>query len=586
MEAYEKLKLLLSKNLGYIGKFTEYLMNENITYNELETLYKKLLYLKERNKDLNISDLKYEKVLDKIQDIENDISIKSLVNQFPSEQKQIASSILKDELGYGDYYTDFKYNYNILLKASKKENTRAFVSKISRYKDAKSLINALIVFAKDSQNDRESVIKLISTLKSEILFQNDNVIVVKVDSQEDVQKMGSDTSWCIVSSLSQWKKYTKGRYQFILYDYEVGEYDPKFKIGFTVNKDYGIYAAHDILDSSCIPYLRDKLKENNISLEKIFVREKNVIDLDKINSKATQEYITSIVEECDTEMIIPLVNKIISLAKPDSFKSKVIKLLMDRYFANKTFLLPKDYNDINPELIEYYDDNKKTIIDGQVNTNLNEEVFLEGMKIWKNQDYDYFVASSILPSRWHEEYSDDTIRKISDKLNEVYKDDKVKYRGKKEDKGIKFVKQFEASILGLNAYLGRIKETPDYQKLIEADNYCYDSYQEYLKLPIDLNNDRHLTDDKVQYVIKKDYPDTYVYISSRDRGLGLYTKLINHLGDHIIKFEIDKKTLKDKIVGWDKKDERLVNILKQFKTTKLKVGDEITDGNITVKIIG
>lgn len=32
MAAFDKLKKLLSKNLGYIGKFTEYLLHENIKY--------------------------------------------------------------------------------------------------------------------------------------------------------------------------------------------------------------------------------------------------------------------------------------------------------------------------------------------------------------------------------------------------------------------------------------------------------------------------------------------------------------------------------------------------------------------------
>ena len=36
MAAFDKLKVLLSKNLGYIGKFTEYLMDENVAYEDLE----------------------------------------------------------------------------------------------------------------------------------------------------------------------------------------------------------------------------------------------------------------------------------------------------------------------------------------------------------------------------------------------------------------------------------------------------------------------------------------------------------------------------------------------------------------------
>lgn len=45
MEAFDKLKQLLKSNLGYIGKFTEYLINENIPYTELEELYKNLIDL-------------------------------------------------------------------------------------------------------------------------------------------------------------------------------------------------------------------------------------------------------------------------------------------------------------------------------------------------------------------------------------------------------------------------------------------------------------------------------------------------------------------------------------------------------------
>lgn len=41
MKAYEKIKDLLQKNLGYIGKFTEYLFHENIGFKELEEYNKK-----------------------------------------------------------------------------------------------------------------------------------------------------------------------------------------------------------------------------------------------------------------------------------------------------------------------------------------------------------------------------------------------------------------------------------------------------------------------------------------------------------------------------------------------------------------
>jgi hypothetical protein len=141
MEGFDKLKNLLSKNLGYIGKFTEYLMNENIPFSDLELLYKDLLDLKNKQKNLDISSLKYEQVIDKIQETRNDLSVNSLIQRFPSEQKAFAKELLKDLTIHGS-------NYNIFLKASKKENVDALVSKISRYKTSKDLLNALKLFIK------------------------------------------------------------------------------------------------------------------------------------------------------------------------------------------------------------------------------------------------------------------------------------------------------------------------------------------------------------------------------------------------------------------------------------------------------
>jgi hypothetical protein len=126
MEGFDKLKEILAKNLGYIGKFTEYLMNENIPVQDLEVLYKDLLDLKTKQKNLDITNLKYEEVVDKVQDIRNDLSVNSLIQQFPSDQKAFAKELIKS-------------NYNILLQASKKENISALVSKISRYKTKEEL---------------------------------------------------------------------------------------------------------------------------------------------------------------------------------------------------------------------------------------------------------------------------------------------------------------------------------------------------------------------------------------------------------------------------------------------------------------
>lgn len=261
MEAYEKLKTLLSSNIGYIGKFTEYLMHENIPYSELESLYKKLLDLKSKNVNVNIQDLSYEKLLDKIEVDENTISINRLINQFPSEQKKLAKSLLdRDE--HGEYNYD-KY-FNIFLKASKKSNLEFLISKISRYKTKNDLKNALSIFCKDSKNDKESIKNTLKDMKSDIVYEDENTLIVHVDNIEDIKILGSDSSWCILQK-SQWDSYTKGRKQFILFDYTKELYDPLFKVGFTLNLDGTIHAAHDLLDKSYDKaYLKQILDGKNI----------------------------------------------------------------------------------------------------------------------------------------------------------------------------------------------------------------------------------------------------------------------------------------------------------------------------------
>ena len=150
MEAFDKLKELLKKNLGYIGKFTEYLMNENIPYESLEELYKQLIELKSKGQTLDISQLKYENALDKIQEIKNESSVRNLINQFPSEQKTIARQL-----------SSTKDGFNLLLKVSKQSDLTAFITKISRYKTSNDLRSALTIFSKERFNQREEVKKYV-----------------------------------------------------------------------------------------------------------------------------------------------------------------------------------------------------------------------------------------------------------------------------------------------------------------------------------------------------------------------------------------------------------------------------------------
>ncbi len=224
MEAFDKLKDLLKNNLGYIGKFTEYLMDENIPYNELESLYKDLIRVKGKGRSIDLSDLNYEKALDEIIRTDDDLFVKSVINKFPSDQKKMINDIIFSQ-GIG------------IIKRLKEKDLTPLISKISRYKNKEDLTTALKIFSKDSDNGRDSVLNYASKSEScSVSFSNENILIIRVQKIEDLKKLGSDTSWCILHD-SMWNSYTKNRYQFILFDYTKDELNKDtVRVDYDVNK--------------------------------------------------------------------------------------------------------------------------------------------------------------------------------------------------------------------------------------------------------------------------------------------------------------------------------------------------------------
>jgi hypothetical protein len=348
MEGFDKLKSLLSKNLGYIGKFTDYLMNENIPYSDLEILYNDLIALKNKQKNIDISNLKYEELIDKIQEINNDLSVNGLINKFPSAQKLLAKDLISSD-------------YNLLLQTSKKENIDAFIAKISRYKTKEQLKTALSLFGKESINDKAEIKKYVdSSDSSHILVDNGNIMIVKIDKIEDVKKLGSDTSWCILGNAS-WKSYTTNRYQYILYDFTKDSLDAEFKIGFTLNKDLTIHSAHDILDRDAKPLLNKIIHDNDIKYSSLINKseksEKSVTTemISAINSRTPISTLKSYSESVSRELLPTLLSKIIDfLPKRDGkysditpARSELFRILLNSYFIDHEFVTKEDLSKLD-----------------------------------------------------------------------------------------------------------------------------------------------------------------------------------------------------------------------------------------------
>lgn len=618
MAAFDKLKVLLSKNLGYIGKFTEYLMDENVAYEDLEELYKKINDLKSRNTTIDISKLSYEKSLDKIISVNNDLSVNGLISKFPSEQKKIAKVLINN-----------KTNYNIFLKVSNKEDLQTFLSKVSRYKDSDSLLSAMKVFSKDPKNSKEQVKELVNDIKSDIIFENDNILVVKVDSLSDINVLGSDTSWCILGS-GQWNSYTKGRLQYILYDYTKDEFDPTFKIGFTLEKSGAIYAAHNILDGSASNELRRVLEENSLTTIKLLpeVKKFDMADIDNINSRTTTESLKLLIENLTIENkkeISKLIVKLFDVfgyrratkngvvnKSLNSAKVVILKSLINKYFYGSKLITEEDCNKVDLRLMKYMLEHELWT-NSMVNPNifrssLSPDAIDAGLDIWSDQvlvdfannlyisnflasssaNYNYIDFTKPIPNERFTKTKEVTT-KLSDRFNKIYNENTVNFINDSHKS------RFGYRVLFLNYILGRPNSCPDKDKLLKfvpvEDKI---NYPGLFSKSIDLSEGiiRFGQFNKyfpVNLVEKKDYPVTKVYFDNHGL-LNIIPNLLKHLDGYELMLNITRENLKNIMTSGtsyesklDEYGKKVFDLLKKFPKRVYK-DSHVVEGKLKIVV--
>ena len=586
MEGYEKLKTLLAKNLGYIGKFTEYLFNENIPYDSLVELYNMLLELKSRGQAINISELKYEKVLDTIEKTKNELSVRTLINQFPSDQKNLARELVKKNAS----------NFQLLLKASKIEDISAFISKISRYKSESELKTALQLFSRNRMNSKEKVLEYINNSKSsKVTLDKGELLIIHVGAFDDMKVLGSDSSWCILGQ-HMWNTYTKDRFQFIMYDYSLSEFETKFKIGFTLNSNGTIHAAHDILDSGARDYLVGKLIENDISLTSLIPKNELVeVPVNTINSRTTITNLKLWSKNCKLEQIPQFITKVMSYGGfASASKRDILNKLFDRFFLNKTFILESDLKsavsgaswdsktqvdvilkniDVIPILrSKFIDTNKFT-----TPRNVSEEFIRKKLEIIKDDiiardiNIHQFLGSVYNLTNFRFTIINESLLKtISDKLNKIY-----------ESGGIEFKTDFYEIMAVFNAMLNRTNLNSEIEKYI-TDRTKKRWYM-LLNLPIDI--DKGISDFTVYSVklIEKKQPENRIYLSYQ--YVRIAEEITKHLKDFNLTFKISIEDVKKILRKRDSFAEctTVLNLLGKFPRS-LSRGLSVEEGKIKVVI--
>lgn len=588
MESFEKLKNLLSKNVGYIGKFTDYLMYENIAYENLEQLYKQLIDLKSKNINLDINKLKYENVIDEIQKSYERVSINSLISKFPAIQKEFIKKLLNNST-----------NYNIVLKVSKKDNLENFISKISRYKTEIELENAMKIFSKDSINNREEIIKILDELESKIVIQNDNIMIIRVTTFNDIKILAPDSSWCILKQ-NMWSTYTTGRYQFIVLSFNKEEFDPNFKIGLTLNRDGTIHACHDLLDKSASIVLTEILNENNIKTYDLIANEVKPIEIDKINLRTSYVNLKTIATTCgikDADKLLKRLFDVFAIGKPKpnnltENKKDVIISVIRKIFINKInlndFITEKDVKEVDERLLNFINNNysympnsfnRCYIQKDKANFYVNDNALIKGLDIWSDKliadninhiRYDDFIKTNNDFTKPIEDKSllkdKNIIIKLSDRLNEIYtNNNKLISESNKNN--------FAIRMLFLNCILNRKEKCPDHN-IIKIPYYMIvypGLFSKEVSPDTGLNftsyNNKVMGNYPINLIEKKDYNDA-IFTFNFSFNFSLVDKmmeLIKHLDGYKLNIKLSKQSI-IYIKNMKSSDKMILDIINMFET--------------------
>ena len=184
--------------------------------------------------------------------------INDVINMFNTAQKKILKARVA-EFTEKDKETMSKF---YRLSETKKIN---FVRKMSTIEDYDEIMRQMrhmtsihFDWNKDSFMD---FISNVENMKYETIYDNGDVVLIKVDDYETVKNLAKTTNWCISKNKTYWNNYVEHRSestQYMVFDFSKKEDDLLSIIGFTTEYNRGITHAHDFTNN-------DIMKPNNSS---------------------------------------------------------------------------------------------------------------------------------------------------------------------------------------------------------------------------------------------------------------------------------------------------------------------------------
>lgn len=299
-----KIKEMVRDNPNWTFLFTKFYFEDEIPFEELQTLYNRLREFRQNLNELPMAPERYatiepdekdqrtgyERLSDGVTQIGLNRIAKKFVDKLPGEfvvQNKQARDYGKTVPSMKDEYrrspNTIKQKVASISQALielGEDKFNFFVSKIKRYRSLNEVINAANNFISASNIDGQQkyIEALISVNKkfgeingAEVVFDENNILIVEIRSFQANRVLNANTSHCIKDTQSHWDTYVgdnKYNKQYYIYNFNLPPSSDKSIIGITIEPGQKIRACHaksDAYVSDFTSILKKWQKEYNIN---------------------------------------------------------------------------------------------------------------------------------------------------------------------------------------------------------------------------------------------------------------------------------------------------------------------------------
>lgn len=206
----------------------------------------------------NADDIKL--LFKEMRDIKYAVNSLTILNKFNTVQKKI----LKE---HNFSFEEIIWFRKFTLLSKIKQNN--FIKKISNITDANEILELVKIIAQDRfEWNKESLITYINensdVLNCEIVYDNDNILILQVFDYYTISKLAKSTNWCIAKQKNYWNDYINHhnglRKQFIIFNFNVKEDANLSIIGVTTNLTGAIIYSHSFINENLIESQEYRIK--------------------------------------------------------------------------------------------------------------------------------------------------------------------------------------------------------------------------------------------------------------------------------------------------------------------------------------